>query len=109
MYVTRPLSMYRRDPAALSHPPPAGPNSGFLVVLDEGPRNTLFHRYEYSVKHLPFPQNKNLTVVSSDSDDVDEKVMFIPVLNQPLSSNRYYVIKRKGKHQGYESLFRSSF
>ncbi|XP_054823227.1 uncharacterized protein LOC129321484 [Prosopis cineraria] len=29
--------------------------------------------------------------------------MFIPVLNQPLSSNRYYVIRRKGKHQGEAS------
>ena len=104
MYVTRPLSMYKRDPAALSHPPPAGPNSGFLVVLDEGPQNTPFFGFDYSIKHLPFPQNKNLTLKYL-TEDAGEKVLFIPVLNQPLSSNRYYVIKRKGTYQGYESFF----
>ncbi|KAL3582029.1 hypothetical protein D5086_016361 [Populus alba] len=69
MYVTRPLSMYLRDPSALSSPPPEGPNSG---VLQAG---------QQQVVHM-------------------NRVLFIPVPNQPLSSNQYYVVERKGKHKG---------
>jgi hypothetical protein len=35
MYVTRPLSRYLADPKSTAEPPPEGPGSGFLVVLDE--------------------------------------------------------------------------
>ncbi|KAJ1412033.1 hypothetical protein SESBI_20672 [Sesbania bispinosa] len=107
MYVTRPLSMYKRNPGALSEPPPPGPNSGFLVILDEEAQNySCFGLCEDStIRHLPFPQNKNLTInYSIDNENhLTEKSMFIPVLNQPLSSNRYYVIRRQGKNQGQAS------
>ena len=104
MYVTRPLSMYKRDPAALSNPPPEGPNSGYLVILDEEAQAyTCFGMCkDSSIKHLPFPQNKNLSITyTSGENTIYDKIIFIPVLNQPLSSNCYYVIRRQGKHQGY--------
>ncbi|KAJ6689759.1 hypothetical protein OIU85_006107 [Salix viminalis] len=81
MYVTRPLSLYKRNPSALSSPPPEGPNSGILIIQDEEAQPTccfgLFKSDQ--VKDLPFPQNKNL---------------------RPLSSNQYYVIDRRGRHKG---------
>ncbi|KAF7827894.1 uncharacterized protein G2W53_019058 [Senna tora] len=107
MYVTRPRSLYKRDREALSVPPPEGPNSGYLVIQDEEAETySCFGMWKKkSIGDLPLPQNKNLTVVYSESsgDGVMvfcDKVIFIPVINHPLSSNRYYVIRRKGKHQG---------
>ncbi|XP_058068238.1 uncharacterized protein LOC131217342 [Magnolia sinica] len=59
------------------------------------------------IQNLPFPQNKILRVRCTknygDGRTVySDKAYFIPVLDQPLSSNRYYVIpagwKYKGKH-----------
>ncbi|KAH8481269.1 hypothetical protein Peur_067641 [Populus x canadensis] len=81
MYVTRPLSMYKRNPSALSSAPPEGSNSVILIIQDEEVDLTCCFccsKIDF-VKDLPFPQNKNLT---------------------PLSSNRYYVIERQGKHKG---------
>ncbi|KAK7275120.1 hypothetical protein RIF29_16227 [Crotalaria pallida] len=98
MYVTRPLSMYNRYPEALSDPPP-GPNSGYLVIFDKESETYSFFGLikDSKIRNLPFPQDMNLTVhYASD----DEDALFVPVLNRPLSSNRYYVIKRKGKHRG---------
>jgi len=110
MYVTRPLSMYKRNPSALSLPPPEGPNSGILIIQDEEAEPTccfgLFKSDQ--VEDLPFPQNKNLKVRyttsgagNSNSSTSINRVIFIPVLNQPLSSNQYYVIERRGRHKGY--------
>ncbi|KAH7832917.1 hypothetical protein Vadar_001310 [Vaccinium darrowii] len=106
MYVTRPLSQYLRSPESLSIPP-EGPNSDYLVIQDEESERTTFfglckNRY---LKDLPFPQNKNLTVryssgAGKNSDVSYDGANFIPVINQPLSSNRYYVIKPHGSHKG---------
>ncbi|GMP58697.1 hypothetical protein CsSME_00022280 [Camellia sinensis var. sinensis] len=78
MYVTRPLSYYLRSPEYLSLPP-EGPNSGYL--------------------------NKNLTVRYSSGSGENRHVSyddatFVPVLNQPLSSNLYYAIKPHGSRKG---------
>ncbi|KAK2447355.1 hypothetical protein QL285_006721 [Trifolium repens] len=103
MYATRLLSMYKRNPSALSDPPPSGPNSGYLVILDEEAQTyTCFGSIKDDrIVDFPFPQNKNLTIDDSGRDSgLREEVMFLPVLNQPLSSNRYYVIRRNGKNQG---------
>ncbi|KAA8529240.1 hypothetical protein F0562_033961 [Nyssa sinensis] len=106
MYVTRPLSLYRKFPNSLSSPPD-GPNSGYLVLQDEESETTTCFglcKNRYLID-LPFPQNKNLTTRYSSgagenrSVSLDD-VVFIPVLNQPLSSNRYYVIKPHGTHKG---------
>ncbi|KAJ8774533.1 hypothetical protein K2173_016979 [Erythroxylum novogranatense] len=106
MYVTRPLSMYRRDPSALSWPP-EGPNSGILVIQDEDAEPTCCFGLCTSdrVSDIPFPQNKNLKVVYTQQHGEHQHVdvtrtLFIPVLNQPLSANQYYVIAAKKKRQG---------
>ncbi|XP_059645850.1 uncharacterized protein LOC132288599 [Cornus florida] len=98
MYVTRPLSRYLKFPDSLSLPP-EGPNSGYLVLQDEESETTTCFGLckDSELQDLPFPQNKDLTVhYGSD----DEDVAFIPVLNQPLSSNLYYAIKPHRKHKG---------
>ncbi|KAF7123062.1 hypothetical protein RHSIM_Rhsim12G0079600 [Rhododendron simsii] len=98
MYVTRRLSQYQRSPGLLSLPP-EGPNSGYLVIQDEESETTNFLGFKKRhLKDLPFPQNKNLIV--EYSDDSDGPLYLIPVLNHPLSSNRYYAIKASGSRKG---------
>ena len=99
MYVTRPLSHLKQFPNSLSDLP-EGPNSGYLVIKDE--EAEAYSCFGLCKNHelvdLPFPQNKELTTwylrqagenISISYDDV----VFIPLLNHPLSSNRYYAIK----------------
>ncbi|TXG64640.1 hypothetical protein EZV62_011634 [Acer yangbiense] len=107
MYVTRPLSMYKKFPTALQSPPPEGPNSGILVILDEEAEPTWFFGIFKSneLPELPFPQNKNMKTRHSTRSNGQNrtshyKVVFIPVLNQPLSSNLYYAIQPRGSHIG---------
>ena len=90
--------MYMRSPELLSLPPPEGPNSGYLVLQDEESiQTTCFGMCrDIWVKQLPFPQNMDLTVTYTE--DINDDVTFIPVLDQPLSSNTYYVIHRSGRH-----------
>ncbi|XP_028803431.1 uncharacterized protein LOC114758550 [Neltuma alba] len=108
MYVTRPRSFYKRNPEALGHQP-EGPNSGYLVLQDEEAETYgCFGLRKKGIGNLPLPQNRNLTVLYAQSTGqaavvYQDAVIFIPVLNQPLSSNRYYVIQRKGKRQGEAS------
>ncbi|KAJ6758748.1 hypothetical protein OIU74_025410 [Salix koriyanagi] len=114
MYATRPLSVYKRNPSALSSPPPEGSNSGILIIQDEEDDLTCcfcLQNIDY-VKVLPFPQNKSLTVTTrrtGNGKNLDDKVIFIPVLNQPLSSNRYYLIECQGKSQNPEMIDRHDF
>ncbi|WZZ83476.1 hypothetical protein YC2023_104048 [Brassica napus] len=111
MYVTRRLSEYQSNRPELKQPASEGPNSGVLVIQDEESRPTCCFGscYESALKGLPFPQNAKLTMkytitVIKDLPMVfSDRVIFIPVLDQPLSSNRYYVIKRSGKHSGEAS------
>ncbi|KAL6139961.1 hypothetical protein ACLB2K_058262 [Fragaria x ananassa] len=106
MYVTKSLSMYRKSPNTLSIQPPDAPYSGHLVVTDEEAEAQdsccwgICKREQ--IKQLPFPQDKILTVVytSDYQEATTTKVWFIPVLDQPLSSNCYYVIKANGRHKG---------
>ncbi|XP_031273641.1 uncharacterized protein LOC116132106 [Pistacia vera] len=111
MYVTRPLSMYKKFPSALSSPPPEGPNSGILVIQDEEAEPTCCFGLCKSdeLKELPFPQNKNLKTRHSTSSGAGQnrstqvsynRVIFIPVPNLPLSSNSYYAIQPRGSHKG---------
>ena len=112
MYVTRPLSMYRKSPSTLEANPPEAPHSGYLVITDEEAesQDTLCWGSSFGVfckkkkvKKLPFAQDKILTVVytSEYRETTNTNVWFIPVPNQPLSSNRYYVIRATGRHRGY--------
>ncbi|XP_061353638.1 uncharacterized protein LOC133298386 [Gastrolobium bilobum] len=106
MYVTRPLSMYRRSPSTLEIPTPDAPYSGYLVITDEEAEaeDTCCWRLcrRKKVKKLPFPQDKffSITHASEYQQTSDTKVWFLPVPDQPLSSNRYYVIRAKGRNKG---------
>ncbi|KAH0991219.1 hypothetical protein GBA52_002702 [Prunus armeniaca] len=105
MYVTRPLSMFKNSPADLSLPPPEGPNSGILVVQDEEATCCFGLFNSEMIKDMPLPQNKNLELYYATGFYPNRnlrfhKVLFIPVLNQPLSSNRYYAIYPYGKDRG---------
>ncbi|KAG2706802.1 hypothetical protein I3760_05G119100 [Carya illinoinensis] len=107
MYVTKFLSDYQKDPSSLFLPPPEGPNSGVLVIQDEEAEPTCCFGLckSHMITDLPFPQNKKLTLRYStgvgDKNRVERfYAALIPVLNQPLSSNRYYAIKTRGRHIG---------
>ncbi|XP_065854696.1 uncharacterized protein [Euphorbia lathyris] len=107
MYVTRPLSLYRKHPSALAAEPPEGPFTGYLVITDDEAEADDTYCFgackRRRVKKLPFPQDKILNVVhSSDYQDtvIANKLWFLPVLDLPLSSNCYYVIKAKGRFKG---------
>ncbi|KAG2709989.1 hypothetical protein I3843_04G004400 [Carya illinoinensis] len=106
MYVTRPLSMYRKSPITLSEQPPDAPYSGYLVITDEEAEAADSFCWgickRKRVKKLPFPQDKILTIFYSSEygETTTTKVLFIPVLDKPLSSNRYYVVRAKGQYKG---------
>ncbi|KAL7232111.1 hypothetical protein ACSBR2_010182 [Camellia fascicularis] len=106
MYVTRPLSLYRNSPSAGSVQPPDAPYSGYLVFTDEEAEAQETCCWgvckNKRITNLPFPQDKILKVVHSSEHEEPSvtEVWFIPVLDQPLSSNRYYVIKARGKYKG---------
>lgn len=76
---------------------PDGPNSGYLVIQDEDWTPPI-PSYRKSVDILPFPQNRQL-YYSYDYEGT-LPFFFIPVLNQPVSSNHYYVIEAKGDNIG---------
>lgn len=88
--------------------PPEGPNSGILVIKDEAAESKwLFGMLkDETVLVPPFPQNKKLwlshtTVVGTNTFVDYIYALFIPVLNQPLSSGHYYIIKSRGGEKGY--------
>ncbi|CAH2037920.1 unnamed protein product [Thlaspi arvense] len=109
MYVTRRLSELQKNPSEQEQLPPEGQNSGVMVIQDEESQPTCCFGscYDGRLKGLPFPQNVKLTVTYSSGGENNSTestpVVFIPVLDQPLSSNRYYVIQRRGKHTGKAS------
>ncbi|XP_061340739.1 uncharacterized protein LOC133287191 [Gastrolobium bilobum] len=107
MYVTRPLSLCKKSAESLSLPQPEGPNSGILVIQDEDlePTSCFGLGKYHEVKDLPFPQNMNLELfyrsgISLNRATHYHHVALIPVLNQPLSSHKYYVIQLNGKQRG---------
>ncbi|KAL2904865.1 CTP synthase [Bienertia sinuspersici] len=109
MYCTRPLSLYKRAPEELSLPP-EGPNSGYLVLQDENSTSNcnLGTCKDIYIKDLPLPQNKRLFIECLHEDFGDlpreyyvyNEVCLIPIINHPLSSNRYYAIKAEKRHKG---------
>lgn len=108
MYITRPRSAYRKFPGSLSvKPEPDATYSGHLVISDE--ESEAMDSYccglwkSDRIKKLPFPQDRILKIVHSSSHEEASvtKVWLVPVLDMPLSSNRYYVIKAKGRCKGY--------
>lgn len=103
MYVTRRLSEYKNAPSKLLAPPPRASNSGYMVIMDDEQEHEVTRCwgrfYSEQVKMLPFPQNKFLRIWDADGAT---DVLFIPVLDEPLSSNLYYVIRADGSDKGCE-------
>ncbi|KAL3526667.1 hypothetical protein ACH5RR_011323 [Cinchona calisaya] len=107
MFVTRPRSLYRNFPSSLlDRPPPEAPYSGYMVVSDEESEEMDTCCWgickNSRISRLPFPQDRILKVVHKSEHEQASvlKAWFIPVPGQPLSSNRYYVIKARGFHKG---------
>ncbi|XP_062190983.1 uncharacterized protein LOC133894828 [Phragmites australis] len=111
MYATKPLSLFRSQPEAASRPPPEGRNSGYLVVKspdddgDDGKTCCWGTCGGTRVWELPFPQNRVLTVrYTEDHDESNttyaDAVVFVPVPDQPLASNRYYAVIATGRRKG---------
>ncbi|CAI9109969.1 OLC1v1009918C1 [Oldenlandia corymbosa var. corymbosa] len=108
MFVTRPRSLYRNLPAAaLTRPPSEAPSSGFIVISDEESEEMDTFCWGICkndrINRLPFPQDRFLKIVHTQDRDQEasiSKVWLLPVPDQPLSSNRYYVISAKGYHKG---------
>uniref|UniRef100_A0ACD5TH13 Uncharacterized protein n=1 Tax=Avena sativa TaxID=4498 RepID=A0ACD5TH13_AVESA len=99
----------KSNPEAAVWPPPDGGNSGYLVVkdtsddsVDEGACCTGIGIRSH-VQSLPFPQNRVFTVGDTDGDgekNATNTVLFVPVLDQPLASNRYYAVIASGRRKG---------
>ncbi|XP_008811194.1 uncharacterized protein LOC103722417 [Phoenix dactylifera] len=117
MYVTRPLSHYYNNPNAVFDHPPEGPSSGILVIKDEEAESEQVCCWglckDSRIYSLPFPQNTKIKVrytttqhhagggqSHSTTHTSRDDVFFIPVTGQPLSSNRYYVIREDGRNKG---------
>uniref|UniRef100_A0A0D6QST4 Uncharacterized protein n=1 Tax=Araucaria cunninghamii TaxID=56994 RepID=A0A0D6QST4_ARACU len=123
MYSTISLANYRQVAAAANvqqqtgvlFPPPAGPYSAYLLLQDEeeddndGASCCWGCCKDRRVRELPFPQDKCLSILYTTTSCVGgqihretqcDRVYFIPVLGQPISSNSYYVVQAEGKHKG---------
>ncbi|KAL6596171.1 hypothetical protein ACP70R_047535 [Stipagrostis hirtigluma subsp. patula] len=101
MYTTAPLSLLRSHTEAAARPPPEGRSSGYLALKsaddDAEGYEAFCGGYATRVWELPFPQNRVLKVQDGDGG---EAVLFVPVPDQPLASNRYYAVIATGTHKG---------
>jgi hypothetical protein len=108
MYATKPLSLFKSHPEEASRLPPKGRNSGYLVVKgpgDDGETCCWSNCGGTRMRDLPFPQNRVLTVRYTEdhgegSTTYVDAVVFVPVPDQPLSSNRYYPVIATGRSKG---------
>ncbi|XP_051230775.1 uncharacterized protein [Lolium perenne] len=110
MYATKPLSLFKSHPDTASQPPPEGPNSGYIVVKgdddgEDGETCCWGQCGGTRVRDLPFPQDRVLTLRYTEhhgesSSTYTDSVVFVPVPDAPLASNRYYAVIATGKHKG---------
>nr|CAB3480913.1 unnamed protein product [Digitaria exilis] len=100
MYTTKPLSLFKSNPEAAAEPPPEGRNTSYLVAKstrDKEDDEKTWLGPTGRVMGLPFPQNRVLRV---ETGEESAAVVFVPVPDQPLASNRYYIIVASGKDKG---------
>jgi hypothetical protein len=110
MYATKPLSVFKSHPEAASRPPPEGRNSGYLVMKgdedgDDDETCCWGQCGGTRVRDLPFPQDRVLTLRYTEhhgesSTTYTDSVVFVPVPDAPLASNRYYAVVATGKRKG---------
>ncbi|XP_059076804.1 uncharacterized protein LOC131876048 [Cryptomeria japonica] len=100
----------------MAQQPPADPYSGYLLIEededDETGTSCCWGFCNSYLRELPFPQDKCLTIQYTTSNGLNttsnglntrteyDRVYFIPVLGQPISSHCYYVVRAEGKHKG---------
>lgn len=98
MYAAISMATYRQaQQTQVPFLPPPGPHSAYLIFqgdVEEEKTDWLGRR---RVRKLPLPQDRCLQIM--DSED-ETRVYFIPVLGQPISSNRYYVVRAGGMDKG---------
>ncbi|OMO78512.1 hypothetical protein CCACVL1_14339 [Corchorus capsularis] len=103
MYVARELSIYRRNEEEVLGAAERGGNSGLMVMRGEWDeaegRGCLSNGYAKGLfVKPPLPQN---AILLNNYNDTPDWCFFLPVLDHPLSSNRYYVILASaGSHTG---------
>ncbi|KAF8701968.1 hypothetical protein HU200_033302 [Digitaria exilis] len=100
MYTTKPLSLFKSHPEAAAEPPPEGRNAGYLIVKsvrDEEDDEITCLDPTRRILGLPFPQNRVLGV---QNGKFYVPIMFVPVPDQPLASNRYYIVAASGNCKG---------
>ncbi|KAL3835216.1 hypothetical protein ACJIZ3_009952 [Penstemon smallii] len=101
MYVTRRYSEISKKSLAEV---PEGPNLGFLLIIDVPakvvPSCFGFCKREVVISPVMIPNNYDLTVTSREIGYARKSIILIPVLNQPLSSNRFYAIAGEGRYKG---------
>ncbi|KAL3835206.1 hypothetical protein ACJIZ3_009942 [Penstemon smallii] len=101
MYVTRPYSKISKKSL---EEVPEGPNLGFLLIGDVDTKVVPccfgFCKREVHISPVTIYNNFNLTFAYNGSYGVRKPIILIPVLNQPLSSNRYYAIDGEGRYKG---------
>lgn len=105
MYTTKPLSLFKSHPEVAAESPPEGGNAGYLVMKaatdDEDDEITCWGTSR-RVLELPFPQNRVLRVEYGvgDNSTYQENVVFVPIPDQPLASNRYYIVVAMASTRG---------
>eukprot|EP00253_Pinus_taeda_P013509 PITA_13509 len=98
MYSAISLATYRQaQETRVPVLPPPDPHSAYLVLQgnEEEEEDNLLGRRR--VRKLPFPQDRCLQIMGSKEES---RMYFIPVLGQPISSNRYYVVRAGGMDKG---------
>lgn len=118
MYTTISLAAYKQAAAknentqqsGVLFPPPEGPYSAYLVFQQDEDecdeeQGACCWGCCNQLGELPFPQDKCLAIRYSTNNGENShternQVYFIPVLGQPISSNRYYVIRAERKYKG---------
>ncbi|KAJ4825142.1 hypothetical protein Tsubulata_008678 [Turnera subulata] len=106
MYATRLLSQCQKNPSLLSTTlqPSEGPYSGYLVTWDDEDEPSITQPgcwftsnvRSSPLKKLPLPHDKELAIypmLRGYSNKNYVTCIFVPVLDQPLSSNKYYLLK----------------
>ncbi|GLJ27359.1 hypothetical protein SUGI_0536850 [Cryptomeria japonica] len=124
MYSTISMAAYRQAYAAagngmaqqqspLLFPLPADPYSAYLLLEDDeddengdsASTSCCWGCCPNYLRELPFPQDRCLTVEYTthnreNSQTKHDRVYFIPVLGQPISSHCYYCVRAEGKRKG---------
>ncbi|TVU06065.1 hypothetical protein EJB05_49257, partial [Eragrostis curvula] len=104
------VPVLKSHPEEAFRPPPEGQNSGYLVVKgaddndgEDGQTCCWGSCGGTRVWELPFPQNRVLTVRHSETEQETsfaDAVVFVPVVDLPLSSNQYHAVIAVGEHKG---------